>query len=187
MKSSPTAAAPPDGSSPLSGPSNGGGDPPATGSTQAPSGQAPPAAPFDLGAFLPYRLARLAEAVSAEFAEVYGDRYGLSRAEWRVLAHLSQADAVSVREIHAQVHLDKPSITRAAQRLAGAGYVRRTGSEADRRLVSLSLTREGRALMAELVPLARQAERRALAALPPAEADAFGRLVDALLAARRSP
>lgn len=174
-------------------PPEGGVEPPSTGSAPAPSADAARGAPrgaeggrpaFDLAAFLPYRLARLAGAVSAELAEVYGARHGLGLAEWRVLAHLSQEEAVSVREIHRRVDLEKPRITRAAQRLAAAGLVSRAEGAEDRRLVSLALTEAGRSLMDELIPLALSAEREALAALSPQEAREFGRLVDKLLAAR---
>jgi DNA-binding MarR family transcriptional regulator len=174
-------------------PSEGGVEPPSDGSAPARGGEVAPTAPrgetdcgpaFALGAFLPYRLARLAAAVSREVEEVYGERHGLSVAEWRVLAHLSQEEAVSVREIHRRVDMDKPRITRAAQRLAAAGLVSRAEGAQDRRLVALSLTSTGRALMAELIPPALDAETAALRALSPEETATFGRLVDKLLAAR---
>jgi len=159
----------------------------------SPTTPAAPAAPpseeaavrFDLARFLPYNLVCLASAMSSEWAEVYGARHGLTTAEWRVLAHLSQEPAVSVREIHRRVDMDKPRITRAAQRLAAAGLIDRAGSQTDRRLVSLSLTEAGRALMAELIPLALEAEREAVSVLSPDEAQTFERLIGKLLAARR--
>jgi hypothetical protein len=43
-----------------------------------------------LESFLPYRLMRLSEAVSREFAKAYHDRYGLTRPEWRVFATLGR-------------------------------------------------------------------------------------------------
>ncbi|MFO7856638.1 MAG: MarR family winged helix-turn-helix transcriptional regulator, partial [Paracoccaceae bacterium] len=122
-------------------------------------------------------------AVSAEIAALYGARFGLTIAEWRVLAHLSQEPAVGVREIHARVALDKPKITRAAQRLAAAGLVTKAPGS-DRRLISLTLTPAGHALMAELVPLALAAEAEALDALTPDEAATFRGLVEKLFAAR---
>ena len=44
---------------------------------------------MDLQAFFPYRLAVLSEAVSLSLAEVYADRFKLSRDAWRVLAALA--------------------------------------------------------------------------------------------------
>ena len=58
---------------------------------------------FDLSAFLPYQLAVVASRVSKEFAERYRVEFGLTIPEWRVLAHMAQFDAVSVREIQAML------------------------------------------------------------------------------------
>ncbi|MEL6794567.1 MAG: helix-turn-helix domain-containing protein, partial [Pseudomonadota bacterium] len=89
---------------------------------------------FELDRFLPYRLNVLAARVSRGFAAHYRERFGLSVAEWRVLAHLSQSDAVSVRDIHLKADLEKSKASRAAARLEEAGLVAKEGGVADRRL-----------------------------------------------------
>lgn len=112
-------------------------------------------APFDLAAFLPYRLAVVAQRVSRAFAQRYRDEFGLSVAEWRVLAHLAQSGNVSVREVFARVELDKPRVSRAAARLEAAGYVSKQPDPRDGRLVALALSPAGRALMDRLMPMAQ--------------------------------
>lgn len=109
---------------------------------------------FDLHNFTPYRLAVVAQKTSEELARLYRTRFGLSIPEWRVMAHLAHAGDVSVRDIEARVMMEKSKVSRAASRLEAAGYVRKSASETDRRLISLSLTPKGQALMAELLPLA---------------------------------
>lgn len=118
---------------------------------------------FDLGEFLPYQLAAAAERVSRDFAERYRREFGISVPEWRVLAHLNQADEVSVRDIEGRVAMEKSKVSRAASRLEAAGYVEKRVNELDRRLVSLSLTARGRDLMTRLIPMALsfQAEMQA--------------------------
>ncbi len=110
--------------------------------------------PFALDAFLPYRLNVLAGRLSREFATRYRGRFGITVPEWRVVAHLSQAGAVSVREIHARVDMDKSKVSRAAARLEAAGYVEKRVNPADRRLVELRLTALGQEMMAELADVA---------------------------------
>ncbi|MFQ8430022.1 MarR family winged helix-turn-helix transcriptional regulator [Amaricoccus sp. W119] len=110
--------------------------------------------PFNLDDFLPYRLSVAAARVSRRFAELYSAEAGLTVPEWRVLAHLSQAGAVSVRDIHAQVHLDKSIVSRAASRLTEVGLIGKSGHETDRRLIVLELTPEGQALMERLSRIA---------------------------------
>lgn len=109
---------------------------------------------FDLSQFLPYQLAAAAERVSRDFAETYRREFGISVPEWRVLAHLAQAGEVSVRDIEGRVAMEKSKVSRAATRLEAAGYVAKRINTDDRRLVSLSLTDEGQALMQKLIPLA---------------------------------
>lgn len=120
---------------------------------------------FDLDNFLPYRLAVLAGRVSKGFARCYRKSFSLSVPEWRVMAHLSQADAVSVREIHERVDLDKSKVSRAAARLESAGLISKRTSCKDKRLIELSLTMEGQAMMAKLATLAHDFERDLLTAL----------------------
>lgn len=127
---------------------------------------------FDLNGFLPYRLAVAAARVSRAFERRYAATAGLSVPEWRVLAHLSQEAEVSVREIEARVGMEKSKVSRAASRLEEQGLVTKLANPADRRLVSLSLTPEGRAVMARLIPIALAFQEDLRARLGP-EAAAF--------------
>lgn len=77
-----------------------------------------------------------------------------------MVAHLSQADSVSVREIHARVDMDKPKVSRAASRLEASGYVTKTVNPQDRRLVELKLTPKGRDMIEALTPIAHQYEQQ---------------------------
>lgn len=117
---------------------------------------------FVLNDFLPYQLAVVAQRVSREYAALYRERFGISIPEWRVVAHLSQAGSVSVREIYAKVDMDKSKVSRAAARLEAAGYVTKRDNPTDRRLVELSLTDKGRDMIAELEPIAREYEARVM-------------------------
>ena len=117
---------------------------------------------FHLDSFLPYELAQLSEQVSREFSALYRERFGISIPEWRVMANLSQAGTLSVREIHTRAGMDKSKVSRAAARLETAGYVAKTVDPVDRRLVALSLTEAGRGLIEEMTPLARAYEAQVL-------------------------
>jgi DNA-binding MarR family transcriptional regulator len=140
---------------------------------------------FDLPSFLPYRLAVASSRISRDFAARYRRDFGLSIAEWRVLAHLSQDDAISIREIHARVDMDKSKVSRAAARLERAGYIAKRDHPADGRLVELRLTDAGRALVDRLVPVAAAYQDDLLDSLGP-EAEGLRRALDRLLC-RRTP
>ncbi|MGQ0567150.1 MAG: MarR family winged helix-turn-helix transcriptional regulator [Gemmobacter sp.] len=120
---------------------------------------------FDLSAFLPYQLATAAARVSRGFAARYRREFGLSIPEWRVLAHLAQSGAVSVREIQARVDMDKSKVSRAAARLESAGLVAKRANATDRRLLDMTLTDAGRDLMGRILPLADAYQAEVMAAL----------------------
>lgn len=119
--------------------------------------------PFNLDEFLPYRLNVAATLISRRFAALHHEQSGLSIPEWRVMAHLANEGAVSVRDIHKRVNLDKSIVSRAASRMENAGLLRKSGHETDRRLIALELTDKGHDLMQDLGRIADafQAELRA--------------------------
>ncbi|MFV0474233.1 MAG: MarR family winged helix-turn-helix transcriptional regulator [Pikeienuella sp.] len=135
---------------------------------------------FELEAFLPYRLSVLSARVSRAFSTHYRERFGFSNAEWRVLAHLGAAGAVSVRDIHERADLEKSRASRAAARLETAGLLEKHVDERDRRLVSLSLTASGAAALAEIAPFARAYEAALLARLDEADRAALDRILTRL-------
>ncbi|GIX12717.1 MAG: transcriptional regulator [Paracoccaceae bacterium] len=135
---------------------------------------------FVLDEFLPYQLAVLAERTSREFSALYRERFGISIAEWRVLAHLSQSGTVGVREIHARAAMDKSKVSRAAARLQAQGLIAKKTDPRDRRLVALSLTDRGRALVDQILPLARAYEAEVEARLGPARTSALREALQAL-------
>lgn len=111
---------------------------------------------FDLAGFLPYQLTVIASRISRAFSDVYAQEAGLSMPEWRILAHIRNERAVSVREIHQRTDLDKSKVSRATDRLEQAGLLIKTINPLDRRLVELSLTDKGNTLMDRLIPLANR-------------------------------
>lgn len=127
---------------------------------------------FDLSAFLPYQLAVASSRLSKAFADRYRIEFGLTIPEWRVLAHLAQSGAVSVREIQARVDMDKSKVSRAAARLESAGLIEKRENPVDRRLLDMRLTEKGKALITRLVPVADAFQAELIAKLA-ADAPAF--------------
>ena len=105
---------------------------------------------FQLERFLPYLLNQAAEASSLAFSQVYKDRYGMLRTEWRVLFHLGLYGTLTASEIAHRARMHKTKISRAVQRLSDRRFVSRTRDEGDRRIEHLSLTPKGRAAYDDL-------------------------------------
>lgn len=115
---------------------------------------------FDLKLFLPYLLNQAAEAASLEFAQVYKDRYGLLRTDWRVLFHLGLFERMTAQDISASASIHKTKVSRAVQRLQDRRYVLRERDKDDRRREHLSLTPLGLRVYTDLYQVARQYDAR---------------------------
>src|SRR3712207_4000119 len=124
-------------------------------------------AKLQLEAFLPYRLNRIAAAVSQEFRSVYGPHHDLTIPEWRVLATLGQFEAMSAKEIGRHSAMHKTKVSRAVQALEERRWLKRRESEEDRREEILSLTPLGLKTYREIVPKALAFESQILDELGP--------------------
>lgn len=140
---------------------------------------------MNLQAFLPYRLAVLSEAVSRCVSQVYGERFQLSRDEWRVLAALAESDAMKSTAAALHTTLDKMQVSRACGRLEGRGLIRRDEDPDDRRNKILRLTPNGRRLLDQVVPIVQAREADLLQALDPQELQALEQTIEKLLARAR--
>ena len=113
-----------------------------------------------LESFLPYRLNRLADAVSREFSRIYRDRYGLTRPEWRLLATLGQYGTMTATAVGAHSAMHKTKVSRAVAALEKRRWLKRTTDADDRRIEQLTLTAEGLRIYREMVPIAEAFQRQ---------------------------
>jgi DNA-binding MarR family transcriptional regulator len=129
--------------------------------------------PLLLDGFLPYRAARLANALSRRLAERYEARFEISVAEWRIIIHLTQESEISIRDIYTRVDMDRARVTRAVQRLQARGLVSKLVNESDRRLIRLALSDSGRQMANEIAAIAARFEAELLAAVPATAGEAL--------------
>jgi len=122
-------------------------------------------APLLLPQFVPFRLNRLATAVSEHLAAIYRGRFGLEVPEWRVIATVGQERGCTAQFIAASTRMHKTRVSRAIAQLRARGLLERAASRSDRRELQLRLSASGRRMYAQLVPLALAREEELLAAL----------------------
>lgn len=114
---------------------------------------------LELEGFLPYRLNVLATLVSQSLARVYGERFGISIPEWRILATLGQFTEMTAREIGQHSRMHKTTVSRAVSALEKRHLVARRPNRQDMREAFLAMTPRGQSIYAEIVPLARSFAR----------------------------
>jgi DNA-binding MarR family transcriptional regulator len=139
----------------------------------------------ELAGFLPYQLSVASNAVSSLIAERYRKRFALKIAEWRIMAVLGDGPVrtgageggMTQRALTAATVMDKVAVNRAVKVLEDRGLIARLPNPADGRSHLLALTGEGRAIHAEVMPLARATEGDLLAGLSPGEEALLRRLL----------
>jgi DNA-binding MarR family transcriptional regulator len=133
-----------------------------------------------LESFLPYRLNRLADAVSREFSRIYRDRYGLTRPEWRLLATLGQYGTMTATAVGAHSAMHKTKVSRAVAALERRRWLARSADTGDRRVEQLTLTAEGLRIYSEMVPIAKAFEAALLERMCEADQTAVAKGLAAL-------
>ena len=139
---------------------------------------------FRLEHFLPYLLNQAAETSSLAFQQVYRERYGILRTEWRVLFHLGLYGRMTASEIGQRARMHKTKISRAVQRLSERRLVTRARDDQDRRVEHLTLTAQGQAAYADLRAVAQRYDATLLSQLSPEEGAVLRKALQKLAAVR---
>lgn len=129
------------------------------------------------------RVERIA-SVCNQRLEVDLERHGVTRSEFSVLRALARADRpLRASEVVSTTMLSGASITKIADTLVRRGLLVRERSARDGRVVLLTLTDAGRAVVDDAMPRRLDNDRRLISALTTAEQDTLTRLLRKLCAA----
>ncbi len=118
----------------------------------------PGAAAGTIRDLLSYQVSRTANAMSRSAALRFA-AYGVTLQEWRTLALLAAGGPLGLNELARAAGLDKAQMSRAVSALTARNLVRKRPSEAGGRATSLTLSRRGRALYADLIAAAAERDR----------------------------
>ena len=118
---------------------------------------------------LPFRLLLLARMIDRQAARQLNAAFGLTLAEWRVLAFVCASGPSSASAIGRSGGIDRAEISRAVSRLEDKKLAARDADEANRRRLIISPTGEGRALFASVIADRRAFFRALLQDVPEAD------------------
>jgi len=137
---------------------------------------------LSLSRFLPYRLSITSNAISQRIAVEYRAQFDLKVPEWRVMAVLGDVGPLTQRQLVGATFMDKVAVNRACKVLVENNHVRRHPNTLDGRSHLLELTPEGRAIHAQVMPLALKMEQEIMNCLTAKEQREFSRTLDKLFA-----
>lgn len=131
--------------------------------------------------FLPYRLWVLSSRLSRSLSRLYEERFDLSIPQWRVLAALGESPNLCADEICRITETDKVSVSRAVHSLLNQGRVERHRDGSDGRRARIRLTRRGKTVYRQLIPLALSLEDGLMHSLSTTEKRQLDRLLSKLI------
>ncbi|MGI4789898.1 MAG: MarR family winged helix-turn-helix transcriptional regulator [Janthinobacterium lividum] len=100
---------------------------------------------------------RKAARAASQFLESYLAPLGLHTGQFGILSHISKAGSVTMTHLAESLALDRTTLTRNLQLLQRDGLVE-VVSGRDKRIREISLTCRGKEMLAQAVPLWREAE-----------------------------
>src|SRR6202049_553615 len=104
------------------------------------------------------------------YADKQAARYGITRAQWAVLAKVERTEGLKQTELAELMEMQRITLTRLIDKLCDAGWIERRGDEPDRRVNRLYLRKAARPLLGKLSGLRSELTATALEGINPADA-----------------
>ena len=133
----------------------------------------------DMPGHLARRFQQIAVAVFLQEVE----EHGLTPVQYSALQGIENIPGVDQRTLARSIGFDTSTIASVIDRLESRGLVLRNASPSDKRVRLLTLTDEGRTLLAGVIPAMLRAQERMLDPLPEADRAEFMRMLRTLVAA----
>ena len=108
-----------------------------------------------------FTLAEL-QRLTRAYADKEAARYGITRAQWAVLAGVERNEGMKQTELAEQLEMQPITLTRLIDKLCDNGWIERRGDDSDRRINRLYLKKAARPLLAKLAGLKAELTATAL-------------------------
>jgi MarR family transcriptional regulator for hemolysin len=116
-----------------------------------------------------FTLGELQRLVRA-YADRQASRYGITRAQWAVLAKVERFEGMKQTELAEQMEMQPITLTRLIDRLCDNGWIERRSDDTDRRVNRLYLRKAAKPLLAKLTGLKAELTATALEGIGPSDA-----------------
>jgi DNA-binding MarR family transcriptional regulator len=116
-----------------------------------------------------FSLGELSRLVRA-YADKQAARYGITRAQWAVLAKVERSEGMKQSELAELMEMQPITLTRLIDKLCDNGWIERRGDETDRRVNRLYLKKAARPLLGKLAGLRSELTATALEGISPQDA-----------------
>src|ERR1700723_3812878 len=105
------------------------------------------------------------------YADKQAARYGITRAQWAVLAKVERTEGLKQSELAEQMEMQPITLTRLIDRLCDNDWIERRSDDSDRRVNRLYLRKAAKPLLAKLGGLRSELTATALDGISPSDAN----------------
>ena len=144
--------------------------------------RSPPTGRVDLESLPGHYIRRLQQIAVAIFLQET-EAHGVTPVQYAALQTVANSPGIDQRRLASAIGFDTSTIAGVIDRLEARGLLLRSASADDRRVRLLTLTDDGQATLAALLPDMQRAQERMLAPLPKPERAEFMRMLRALVGA----
>lgn len=130
---------------------------------------------------LPHAFSVVANRISHLLERMYGELFGISVVDWRIIAILGTHYPLSAKALAELTAMDQVSVSRAIDQLTNKKLVLRRVDAKDRRRVALSLSKKGLEIYNQVVPLLYASEKMLVAELSVEDAASLRRIMELLV------
>jgi len=124
--------------------------------------------------FITTKLSTLMSALRRELTNPYASQFDLSVSEWRVLSLIAHAGTLPFGELVVQSTSDKALVSRTIRLLEQRNLIEiKPENDMAKKRIACSITPEGEALHAKVIPLARQRQAEIICELSKEEREVF--------------
>jgi DNA-binding MarR family transcriptional regulator len=110
------------------------------------------------------------QRLTRAYADKEAARYGITRAQWAVLAKVERNEGMKQSELADQLEMQPITLTRLIDKLCDNDWIERRGDESDRRVNRLYLKKAARPLLGKLAGLKSELTATALEGIVPSDA-----------------
>ena len=107
------------------------------------------------------------------YADKEAARFGITRAQWAVLAKVERTEGLKQSELAEQMEMQPITLTRLIDKLCDSDWIERRNDASDRRVKRLYLKKAGRTLLGKMSGLKSELTANALDGINPADAHRF--------------
>src|ERR1700760_4865133 len=114
------------------------------------------------------------------YADKEAARFGITRAQWAVLAKVERNEGMTQTELAEQMEMQPITLTRLIDKLCENGWIERRGDASDRRVNRLYLRKAARPLLGKLSGLRSEITATALDGINPSDAHRLLALLESI-------